>query len=149
MEVLIDNRQSKHKIPLKKVRQQAKAILSALDNPNGELSILIVDDAQITALNKEYLKREGPTNVIAFPMLEGDFSDISPQLLGDVVISIETAHQEGKMMGITTEERFTQLIVHGILHLLGYDHERTEEEALRMEIKSNALLKLIQQMELG
>ena len=149
MEVLIDNRQSKHKIPLKKVRQQAKAILSALDNPNGELSILIVDDSQIATLNKEYLKREGPTNVIAFPMHEGDFSDISPQLLGDVVISIETAYQEGKMTGISTEERFTQLIVHGILHLLGYDHERTEEEALRMEIKSNALLKLIQQMELG
>lgn len=120
-----------------------------MDNPNGELSILIVDDSQIATLNKEYLKREGPTNVIAFPMHEGDFSDISPQLLGDVVISIETAYQEGKMTGISTEERFTQLIVHGILHLLGYDHERTEEEALRMEIKSNALLKLIQQMELG
>ena len=149
MEVLIDNRQNKHKIPLKKVRQQAKAILSALDNPNGELSILIVDDPQIAALNKEYLKREGPTNVIAFPMHEGNFSDISPQLLGDVVISIETAYQEGKMTGITTEERLTQLLVHGILHLLGYDHERTEEETLRMEIKSNALLKLIQQMELG
>jgi probable rRNA maturation factor len=149
MEVLIDNRQSKHKIPLKKVRQQAKVILSALDKPNGELSILIVDDAQITVLNKEYLKREGPTNVMAFPMHEGNFADISPQLLGDVVVSIETACQEGKMMGITTEERFTQLIVHGILHLLGYDHERTEEEALRMEIKSNVLLNLIQQMELG
>jgi probable rRNA maturation factor len=148
MEVLIDNRQSKHEIPLKKVRQQAKAILSALDNPNGELSILIVDNSQIAALNKEYLKREGPTNVIAFPMQQGDFAEVSPQLLGDVVISIERAYQEGRMTGITAEERFTQLLVHGILHLLGYDHEKTEEEALLMEKKSNALLKLIQQKEL-
>jgi probable rRNA maturation factor len=52
------------------------------------------------------------------------------------------------MIGITTEERFTQLLVHGILHLFGYDHEKTREEAIRMEAKSSALLKLIQKMEL-
>lgn len=114
-----------------------------MDSPDGELSILIVDDAEIAVLNKKYLTRCGPTNVIAFPMLNGDFSYITPHLLGDVVISIETAHQEGKMSGISTEARFMQLLVHGILHLFGYDHEKSNEAAHEMETKSRELLKLI------
>lgn len=111
--------------------------------PEGELSILIVDDPQIEVLNREYLNRYGPTNVIAFPMRTGRFSNIAPQLLGDVVISVETAAKEGKTAGISMEERFTQLLVHGILHLLGYDHEKTEQEAQKMEKKSNEILELM------
>jgi probable rRNA maturation factor len=115
-----------------------------LDSPDGELSILIVDDAQIASLNKEYLNREGPTNVIAFPMLEGRFSGINPHLLGDVVISIETAAKESLLSGVSTEERLSQLLVHGILHLFGYDHEKTDQEAQRMEAKSEELFKLLE-----
>lgn len=115
-----------------------------MDSPEGELSILIVDDSQIASLNKKYLNREGPTNVIAFPMQEGQFSDVNPQLLGDIVISVETACKEGELSGISTEERLTQLLVHGILHLFGYDHEKIEREAPRMEAKSEELLKLIE-----
>jgi len=111
--------------------------------PDGELSILIVDDSQIERLNQEYLNRGGPTNVIAFPMREGDFSNLNPQLLGDVVISIETAAKEGKIAGISTEERLSQLLVHGILHLFGYDHEKSEPKAHEMEIKSKELLELM------
>jgi len=111
--------------------------------PEGELSILIVDDPQIEVLNREYFNRYGPTNVIAFPMRAGRFSNIAPQLLGDVVISVETAAKEGKIAGISMEERFTQLLVHGILHLLGYDHEKTEQEAQEMEKKSNEILELM------
>ncbi len=114
-----------------------------MDSPDGELSILIVDDSQIKILNKEYLKREGPTNVIAFPMREGEFSNITPHLLGDVVISVETAQKEAEKTGISMAERFTQLLVHGILHLFGYDHEKSEEEAVEMEKKSEELLELI------
>ena len=110
---------------------------------DAELSILIVDDPQIAILNKKYLHRHGPTNVIAFPMRTDPFSNINPELLGDVVISIETAEQEGKSIGISMEERFTQLLVHGVLHLLGYDHETSEQEADRMEQKSDEILKLI------
>ncbi len=112
-----------------------------MDCPDGELSILIVDDPEIEALNKEYLNRCGPTNVISFPMQEGKFSNITPHLLGDVVISVETAQKEGKIAGISTEERFTQLLVHGILHLFGYDHEKSKREADEMEKKSNELLR--------
>jgi len=77
-------------------------------------------------------------------MLEGDFSQISPQLLGDVVVSIETAERERINSGLSLEERFTQLIIHGILHLFGYDHEEDENEAELMERKSNDLLKFIE-----
>ncbi len=115
-----------------------------MDCLNGELSILIVDDPQIAVLNREYLNRNGPTNVIAFPMQEGQFSNITPELLGDVVVSIETAAKEGVRAGISTEERFYQLMVHGILHLLGYDHEQSEQEANLMEQKSIEILKSIE-----
>lgn len=125
------------------IQKKAQAILNALGCPNGELSLLIVDDPQIERLNKEYLRRNGPTNVIAFPMQTGEFADIAPQLLGDVVISIETAAREGEMAGSSLEDRIIQLLVHGILHLLGYDHEKSEDEALKMEAKSQELLKLL------
>jgi probable rRNA maturation factor len=115
-----------------------------LDCPEGELSILIVDDPRIAELNQQYLNRMGPTNVIAFPMREGDFSQTSPGLLGDVVISIDTAEKEAELGGISTEARFLELLVHGILHLFGYDHETDETEALRMEEKSQEILRVIQ-----
>jgi len=89
------------------------------------------------------LHRDGPTNVIAFPMQEGDFSNITPQLLGDVVICVETAQKEARSGGITMEERLYQLLIHGILHLFGYDHEKTDTEAHAMEIKTEELLGLI------
>jgi probable rRNA maturation factor len=114
-----------------------------LDCPDGELSILLVDDQQIEKINIEYLNREGPTNVIAFPMREGEFSELTPDLLGDVVISVETASREADTAGISMQKRFDQLLIHGILHLMGYDHELTREEAKRMEEKSNSLLAIL------
>jgi probable rRNA maturation factor len=110
---------------------------------NGEVSILIVDDDQIAKINQTYLNRAGPTNVIAFPMREGKFSHINPQLLGDVVISIETANREASLSELSMASRFSQLLVHGILHLMGYDHEQTEEQAHRMEEKSRELESLL------
>ncbi|MBU4287270.1 MAG: rRNA maturation RNase YbeY [Proteobacteria bacterium] len=144
MKVLIDNRQNNHKISPEMVQKKARAILNALDCPDGELSILIVNDSQIEALNKQYFNRYSPTNVIAFPMREGKFTNISPQLLGDVVISVETAHKEGINAGISMEERLIQLLIHGILHLFGYDHETTEQETIKMEKKNEELMKLIE-----
>ncbi|MBL6972288.1 MAG: rRNA maturation RNase YbeY, partial [Desulfobacterales bacterium] len=143
MGVLIDNRQNRYKIPLKKIQKKAQAVLSALDCPDGELSLLVVDDPQIAKLNKKYLNRNGPTNVIAFPMRQGEFANLTPQLLGDVVISVETAAREAKKSGISMQERFTQLLVHGVLHLFGYDHEENKQQARKMEEKSNELIKLI------
>jgi len=143
MEVLIDNRQSRQKISLKMIKQTVQVILDALDCPESELSILIVDDPQIAELNQQYLNREGPTNVIAFAMREGEFSDLSPHLLGDVVISTDTAAKEAQSAATSMAQRFNELLVHGILHLMGYDHETNEEDARVMEDKSRELLKLI------
>ena len=144
MGVLIENRQEKYAITPKSLKEKARAILNALGSPDGELSILLLDDLQIAVLNKDYLQREGPTNVIAFPMREGAFAEITPDLLGDVVISLETAEKEGLAAGMSMEERLGELLVHGILHLFGYDHEKTEKEAQRMEAKSRELLKQLE-----
>jgi len=114
-----------------------------LDFPDGEISILLVDDPQIETLNQKYLNRQGPTNVIAFAMREGEFSHLTPHLLGDVVISMDTTAKEAQDAGLSMEHRFKELLIHGILHLFGYDHEDSEKEARRMEKKSQELLELI------
>ncbi len=126
----------------------AQALLNALDSPDSELSILITDDSEIAHLNQQYRERSGPTNVLSFPMLEGDFSDVSPELLGDVAISAETAAREGKELGFSFTQRFNFLMVHGILHLFGYDHETGENEAIKMDQKTEELYKLIKDINI-
>mgnify|MGYP001138459399 FL=1 len=96
----------------------------------------------------QYLNRQGATNVIAFPMTEGEFGDINPDLLGDVVISMDTAAREAEAIEMTFENRFKELLIHGILHLFGYDHETDEADAREMEDKSEALLEMIQSIDL-
>lgn len=103
----------------------------------------MLDDPQIAVLNETYLNRKGPTNVIAFPMNEGEFSELNPTMLGDVVISLDTAAREGLETGLSMEDRLIELLVHGILHLFGYDHETNEEDAIQMELKSKELLRKI------
>jgi probable rRNA maturation factor len=110
-----------------------------LASPESELSLLVVDDDGIAALNQTYRGRTGPTNVLAFPMQEGAFPDLNPHLRGDVVISVETCQREADAAGTTFEKRFTELLIHGILHLFGYDHEKSSTEAERMARKSEAL----------
>jgi probable rRNA maturation factor len=126
------------------VQRKAQAILNALACPEGELSILIVNDDHIARLNELYLKHQGPTNVISFPMREGEHGDIHPELLGDVVISLDTCEREGREAGLPEGRRFDELLVHGILHLFGYDHIHSEAQAQVMEAKSREMLDLIQ-----
>jgi probable rRNA maturation factor len=105
-----------------------------LNQPNREISLLFVDDRQIKTLNERYFKRNRPTNVISFPMSQGEFPEINPQLLGDVVISVETAMREAQGSGLSFEEGIVFLLIHGILHLMGYDHTgdgRREMEAVQ------------------
>jgi probable rRNA maturation factor len=141
---LIENRQNRHRLPELKIERTARRILDALGYPEAQLSILIVNDDQIAELNRRYLNHAGPTNVISFPMQEGPFSDITPDLLGDVVISVDTAHREAEEAGMAMQERLNQLLIHGILHLVGYDHVNSNQEAKAMERKSNELIKRIQ-----
>jgi len=111
--------------------------------PDHELSLLIVDDPQIETINREYLHREGPTNVISFAMQEGEFPQVSPFLLGDVVISADTAEKEARLAGISFRQRLIELLIHGSLHLAGFDHEQDEAKAQTMETKSRILLERI------
>ncbi len=122
----------------------AQALLNALDKADAELSLLIVDDTRIAEINQKHLGRTGPTNVIAFPMGNQDFPEIQPELLGDVVISMQTAHREASEAEYSMEERFTELMIHGILHLLGYDHETNQEDARQMAEKSRDLMEHLQ-----
>jgi len=143
MGVLINNSQNSRKISQAYIRKTAQVILSALDCPDGELSILIVDDNEIAKLNKQYLHREGPTNVIAFPMRNENFPEAGQDILGDVVISVETAEREGNKSGVGIRKRFAELLIHGILHLFGYDHEINRYQAKKMEIKAAELMKKV------
>lgn len=118
-----------------------------MDNPDSELSILFLDDPQIAELNSTYLHRTGPTNVIAFPMRDEQFASVNPHLLGDVVISTETAFREAEKAGCDLEQRLIELLIHGILHLLGFDHEDSNDRAVEMEKKSREMLALLGYME--
>jgi probable rRNA maturation factor len=143
MGILIEDRQNRYRIAQKKIKKKARTILNALECPDGELSILIVDDAEIAKLNKTFLGRSGPTNVIAFPMQEGPFREINPNLLGDVVISLDTAAREARQDCISVESRFDQLLIHGILHLFGFDHEKTSKQAKEMMMEEEKLLAML------
>ncbi|UCD71473.1 MAG: rRNA maturation RNase YbeY [Syntrophobacterales bacterium] len=114
------------------IRRSARIILKELNHPDKEIGILFVDDRQIRDLNKKYLKTNRPTNVISFPMAQGEFSEINPQLLGDVVISMETAVREAQQSGLSLEEEIAFLLIHGILHLLGYDHTGGGRQQMEM-----------------
>jgi probable rRNA maturation factor len=143
MDIQIANRQKRRPVPLTLLRRTARILIDALKRPDAELSVLLVDDRRIARLNREFLDREGPTNVIAFPMQEGRFAELHPTLLGDVVISVDTAAAEAERAGIAFERRLVELLVHGVLHLCGYDHEHERAQARRMAAKSRALLKKI------
>ncbi len=112
---------------------------------DSELSVAIVGDRTIRRLNRDYLGKDRPTNVISFSMQEGEFPGVNPQVLGDVAISADTAAREAGEGGVTFDARLTFLLLHGILHLAGYDHERSgEAEARRMRAKERELFALLE-----
>jgi len=107
---------------------------------------VIVDDEQIQVINRDYLDRDKPTNVISFAMQEGEGAGLMPELLGDVVISADTAARDAAEAGVPFESELYFLLLHGILHLLGFDHERgSAEDAERMEERERELFALIKE----
>ena len=118
-------------------------VLRDLDCHEVELSILFTDDSHIAELNRCYLSREGATNVLAFPMLYEASPNIPSLMLGDIVISVDTAMRESKRFGELFEETIFRLLIHGLLHLLGHDHEKSPKEAENMENEERRLLHLI------
>ena len=118
----------------------AELLLALSAMSDAELSILLVGDQHIAELNKTWRRKSGPTNVLAFSLTEGEDLKMARNLLGDIVISVDTAVREAQREGTTIQHRLNVLLVHGFLHLLGYDHERSDAEAERMFKKENELL---------
>ena len=106
-----------------------------------EISLLLVDNEGIREINRIYLGRDCPTNVIAFSLAEGEYGEINPHVLGDVVISVEKARTDAEESGIEVDDAMDFLIIHGLLHLLGYDHERSgqEDDGAEMQRKEEEL----------
>ena len=106
----------------------------------------VVGDRSIRTINRDYLGRDKATNVISFAMREGEFGDLNPEVLGDVVISADTAAREADEAGEGFLSRLYFLLLHGILHITGYDHERSgEAEAARMEAKEREIFGLLKE----
>ena len=120
-----------------------KRILKDLECHDAELSILITDDNHIAELNRRFLKKKGPTNVLAFPIRDDDPAEPETLMLGDIVISLDAAMRDAKKAGESLTRMIDRLLIHGLLHLVGYDHERSEE-AVKMEEETERLLTMVE-----
>jgi probable rRNA maturation factor len=139
MSVVVTSRTRRNGIRTADVRRDALRLLRLLDL-QSELSVVLVDDAEMRRLNAAYRHIDKPTDVLAFAMGEGDGAALHPEILGDVVISLDTAVRQATAQRIPIEDELRTLLTHGVLHLLGYDHERSPAEARRMFRKQRELL---------
>jgi probable rRNA maturation factor len=134
MEILIDNRQKRIDINPDDLRKRTERILEGLGcKESATLSISLVNSAEIAELNYRYRGKEGPTNVLSFSQLEGEEIGPHHDLLGDVVICTDRAADDAGVLGYTEEEMVMYLLIHGILHLWGYDHGQPGEAAAMAE----------------
>ena len=124
----------------------AERVLSAVGESRTELSLELMGDRRMRRLNREYRKKDRRTDVLAFPTREAAMPrGVRPvtHMLGDVVISLPTAVRQAKEAGRSIDDELAMLLVHGVLHLCGYDHERNPREAARMSRRERTLLRLI------
>jgi probable rRNA maturation factor len=126
----------------------AARVAQELSNPRLSASILFTSDGEVRSLNREWRRRDTPTNVLSFPMLErGELLRLTvdgpPELLGDIALAYDTCAREAADKGISVADHAAHLIVHGLLHLAGYDHELGEEHAEAMEALEAKALALI------
>lgn len=119
-----------HAVRSARVRAMAARMLRELGRTGAELSVMLVDDDGIRELNRSWRSIDRATDVLSFPMLEGDFGTVNPSMLGDIVISIPTASKQARAAGRTLEQEVAMLLAHGLLHLLGYDHDTRAKEKL-------------------
>jgi len=116
----------------------ARRLLRGLRLPDAELSVLLVSDRYMRAFNRRYRGKDRPTDVLAFAQAEGH-GRVPDGLLGDVVLSVDTARRQARDHGTTLARESERLLIHGLLHLLGYDHERSPAEARRMQRRERVL----------
>ena len=142
MPFFINDDQKEHLINIELLKTQGERILLFLEHENHELSVLLADDKKIRTLNKQYRGIDQATDVLSFSQNKKDEKEPSSHLMGDVVISTVTAKRQASEHGLTLEEEIVLLLIHGTLHLLGFDHERSDEEA-HMKKKTQELFSSI------
>ncbi len=151
IKVMIRNNQKLVKLPVGLrllVRKCCQAVLvTEKFEHDAEVSVSFVDNKEIRQLNKLYRNKDKSTDVLSFPLGENDVYDVNNEtgayLLGDVVISIETAIKQAQMYNHTLEREVGFLTVHSMLHLLGYDHETTPIDAAKMREKEEQVLEYL------
>ncbi len=143
MGIYLSNRQKSLPIKTANLRRRLARLMKELDLAEADLSVTVTDDAAIREINREYRGVDAPTNVLAFALEEGEPLPGAPRVLGDIVISAETIRREAPPLGYTDGEMFYFYLVHGLLHLIGYDHEQGSEEAARQEAETERLWSLI------
>jgi probable rRNA maturation factor len=143
MEVLIKNQQKIAKIHRRRIREIIKNIIQYLKvDEKTEISILFTDDKFIKSLNKKYRGINKSTDVLTFNLEEGDlkFPELDENnLLGDIIISVETAQRQANNLNHNLENELMILLIHGLLHLIGYDHEEDRDNKI-MQVKENEIL---------
>ncbi|MGH0032003.1 MAG: rRNA maturation RNase YbeY [Myxococcota bacterium] len=134
MTVRLSGRRGLPTVDRRRLRRRAGAILRATGRGDAELSVALVDDATIRELNARYRGRDAATDVLSFSLVDGEHAERRGDLLGDVVISLETAERQARRRRHDLEDEVVRLLIHGVLHLLGHDHERDDEaRAMRAE----------------
>ncbi len=128
------------------IEQKILKILDILDKRDHSISVLFTTDHHIKELNHQYRNINKATDVLSFSQLEGEHMG-DQKLLGDVVISVDTARRNAKTHKASLESELNLLITHGILHLLGYDHEGAQQENNTMRKLESQILKLISQQK--
>jgi len=143
MEILIKNQQKIIKLNQKKIEGIIKKVLQHLKvDDKTEISVLFTDDKFIRSLNNKYRGIDKPTDVLSFSLQEGDVKSPeieSDKLLGDIIISIETAQRQADNLNHSIEKELTVLLIHGLLHLTGYNHEKDKDYKIMREKESEIL----------
>ncbi len=135
--------------PTQALQALAEQALAAIDLAEAELSIVLCSDAFIRPLNRDWRGKDAPTDVLSFAQQEGEAILEDDPVLGDLVISVETAARQAAELGHSLDEELGVLLVHGLLHLLGYDHEQDPEEAAEMRAAEAKVLGLLGRRPLG
>ncbi len=129
-----------------RLRSRARRTLRELGLGRAELSLRLVDDAEMRDLNAAFRGRASTTDVLAFPLLEGDHAGFRGNLLGDVVISIDTADRQARRGRRRLDAELQRLLIHGVLHLVGHDHEEPAQARL-MRAEERRLTRLFTQAD--
>ena len=144
MAVILSSRLRRRWLSLPGVHSLAENILKAAGASRSDLSLLLVGDGAMRRLNRRYRRMDRTTDVLAFPMrVTRHASPVTSNLLGDVVISLPQAERQAAQASHALDREIAMLVIHGTLHLLGYDHERNAREARRMQRKERAILRAL------